>query len=56
MITNPITEKLKIQEEKPTVNAKKNNKQQNMVNLISKGQEKLCGTWEESKSFPNTGV
>lgn len=48
MITNPTTEKFKIQEEKQIVNANKNNKQQSMLIFISQGQEKCYGSWEEN--------
>lgn len=44
MITNPTTEKLKIQEEKLTVNANKNNKQQSMLIFKSLGQGKCYGS------------
>lgn len=40
MITNLITEKLKIQEKKPVLNAIKNNKHQNMLSFISKHEGK----------------
>lgn len=56
MITNPTTEKLKIQEEKPTVNTNKNKKQQSMLIFISQRQESQhlnYGSWEENKFLPN---
>lgn len=56
MITNPTTEKLKFQEEKPIVNANKNNKQQSMLIFISQGQEKHCESWEENNFTLFRGV
>lgn len=44
MITNLITEKLKIQEGKLIMHASKNNKQQNMARFTSKDEEKSYGS------------